>query len=945
MRKLLSLSFLLMLALTFGTACSKKQRVKEEAPGDGCGVEAEMEAEEPFAEEEMPPAEEEEGMPPAEEEEGMPPAEEEEGMPPMEEEEEMPPAEEEEEMPPAEEEEEMPPPEAEEEPIDEFEIPEDVTADKERMAQVKQRLMALAGQLYAAGELERARDQYRRVLLLDPGDEEARAQFRKISQELGERVPVAEDIIERESDRVSARRQQTMVELNRRLRQARVAEENGDYATAIQKYEEILNILNWYKYQAGFPVTTEQARALIERARAQKRLDEDRRTAEDIEAIKKQEEVHRRREKDEDLRRMKVFLQMASDAFDRGDYDLAVAHARKVLALDPQNRSAQGLVRIAQESKYVADRSDIQERFNDEWRTIMEIMEHRALPHPDILRFPATWDEVSRRRPKTTGPRGFAAPDPRAEQIRNTLAGTPVFEIDWKAGEITLSGAIQYLRSVTGLNFVLSQKVKEEKADTEIELKVDNVAVTQVLDLITEPNEMAWKVRNGVVMILGKEEAVDKPVLQFYDVKDLVAKISDFPGQEINLVPSKYQPPEEEEELEPVSPFEVDALIEVIKTTVEPESWDTIEGADIQPKNNVLVVTTTPEIHQKIGRFLQDLRRNTGLLISLEVRFMVAEDRFLRDVGVDVRGLGDQTGGVGLPGLGTATEFDDSFAGSPANPSGSPLNVIPEPSSIGTSRVPGAFYGDGADGEYKGRVENLFDFLLNFDERGQATATAQAGTGFRGANSGGLSFQHVFLDDTQLEVILRAVEKTERIEEINAPRLTVYDTQRANVSVMTQNSYVQDFDVEIAQAAAIGDPIVQTIRDGIILDVRPIVSADRRFITMELRPTVADLVRPIPTFLTSLATGPPVVIQVPEIAISRVRTTVTMPDGGTLMLGGIRFFRDLVAESGIPILSKIPIISFLFSRKAKTIQRRNLLILIKADVLVPEEHAPGLGFR
>ncbi|MCK6461189.1 MAG: HEAT repeat domain-containing protein [Planctomycetes bacterium] len=43
---------------------------------------------------------------------------------------------------------------------------------------------------------------------------------------------------------------------------------------------------------------------------------------------------------------------------------------------------------------------------------------------------------------------------------------------------------------------------------------------------------------------------------------------------------------------------------------------------------------------------------------------------------------------------------------------------------------------------------------------------------------------------------------------------------RANLMVGTQNSYIQDFDVEIAQAAAIGDPIVQTIRDGIILDVK-----------------------------------------------------------------------------------------------------------------------------
>ena len=43
---------------------------------------------------------------------------------------------------------------------------------------------------------------------------------------------------------------------------------------------------------------------------------------------------------------------------------------------------------------------------------------------------------------------------------------------------------------------------------------------------------------------------------------------------------------------------------------------------------------------------------------------------------------------------------------------------------------------------------------------------------------------------------------------------------RVNIMVGTQTSYISDFDVEIAQAAAIGDPIVRTIRDGIILDFK-----------------------------------------------------------------------------------------------------------------------------
>jgi tetratricopeptide (TPR) repeat protein len=814
---------------------------------------------------------------------------------------------------------------------------------KERGDAVKKQLRTLAERLSSEGDLQGAKEQYRRILLIDPQDEDAKANFQRLSQELGERVPTVEEVLDAESNAVKARHDQTVVELNRRLHEARIAEQGGDYDTAIRKYEEILNILAWYRYQADFPVTTEQARAYLDRAKQQRDLEASRNKAKMIQEIQQEQEQAHAREQAEEVRRMKVFLDRAKDAFDRGEYDVAIADAEKVLAIDPRNESAMKLVQIAKETKYVADRTDIREEFSDQWRSVMEDLEHAAVPHPEILNFPANWDEISRRRPKIAGTRGVTTPDPRKEQILNNLAGTRVFAIDWKAGDVTLSGAINYLRSVTGLNFILSQKIKEEKADSEIVLKVDNVSVEQVLDLITEPNEMAWKVNKGVVMILSKEEAIDKPVLQFYDVKDLVAKIQDFPGQEINLVPSKYQPPEAPEVPEPKSPFEIDSLIEVIRQTIQPSAWE-IEGVDIQPKNGVLVVRQIPEVHQKIAQFLSDLRKNTGVLVNMEVRFLRAEDRFLRDVGVDIRGLGDDTGGVGAPGLGAATPFDDSFFGSPANPQNSPPGVIPEPSSIGTRNSAGVFYGDGQDGEYKGRVENLFDFALQFDERGRATQSA-ATNASTGDNSGGLSIQHVYLDDTQLEVILRAVEKNQRIEEIAAPRLTVYDTQRANVSVMTQNSYVSDFDVEIAQAAAIGDPIVQTIRDGIILDVKPIVSADRRFITMELRPTVADLVRPIPTFLTSLATGPPVVIQVPEIAISRVRTTVTMPDGGTLLLGGIKFFKDVQAESGVPILSKIPVISFFFTRKAKLIQRSNLLILIKALVVIPEEHAGGLGVQ
>ena len=147
--------------------------------------------------------------------------------------------------------------------------------------------------------------------------------------------------------------------------------------------------------------------------------------------------------------------------------------------------------------------------------------------------------------------------------------------------------------------------------------------------------------------------------------------------------------------------------------------------------------------------------------------------------------------------------------------------------------------------------------------------------------------------------------------------------------------------MEIAQAAAVANPVIGVVRDGVSLDVRPVVSADRKFITMELRPTVLDLALPIPTFTTTLGVGQPIKIQLPQTTLKMVRTTVTLPDGGTVLLGGMKISNKKRLDSGIPILSKLPIISFLFGRKGTSVTNSNLLILIRASIVIPAEHEPA----
>jgi type II secretory pathway component GspD/PulD (secretin) len=296
-------------------------------------------------------------------------------------------------------------------------------------------------------------------------------------------------------------------------------------------------------------------------------------------------------------------------------------------------------------------------------------------------------------------------------------------------------------------------------------------------------------------------------------------------------------------------------------------------------------------------------------------------DNFLRDVGVDIRGLGGTKGANATlddvtNGLedGASAGLDNGGVGVPANASGRPSA--------------GAFFNDNSDGDYRGRTEHIFD--------GSLSSTL--------SNLGGAVLQWTLLDDTQLALIWRAVEKKQEARLLQSPNLTVFNTQRANITLINQLAFVQDFDVEVAQTAFIADPQIAIIQDGLALDVKPVVSNDRRFVTLQLQPTVATLRRPIPTFSTSLgAFTSPVTLQLPEINIQKAQTTVRVPDGGTLLIGGLKNINMVDIKSETPFLSKIPIVSFFFSRRGSAQDFSNLLIVIRARItdLGEEEMAWG----
>ena len=196
------------------------------------------------------------------------------------------------------------------------------------------------------------------------------------------------------------------------------------------------------------------------------------------------------------------------------------------------------------------------------------------------------------------------------------------------------------------------------------------------------------------------------------------------------------------------------------------------------------------------------------------------------------------------------------------------------------------------------------------------------------------------LDDAQVSVILRAVEKSQNIELINDQILSVHNTQRAYVTVINQQAYIQDFDVEVAQFEAVADPQINVLTEGVVLDVRPTINYNRKYLTLEIQPTVAEVVA-LNDFSTTLGGQTSAVqFQLPELQVQSVFTTAVVPDGGSILLGGLARIRNIERRAEVPWLANIPIVGFLFKEEGYNDEKQSLMIMLRAWITdVKEELA------
>jgi type II secretory pathway component GspD/PulD (secretin) len=137
-----------------------------------------------------------------------------------------------------------------------------------------------------------------------------------------------------------------------------------------------------------------------------------------------------------------------------------------------------------------------------------------------------------------------------------------------------------------------------------------------------------------------------------------------------------------------------------------------------------------------------------------------------------------------------------------------------------------------------------------------------------------------------------------------------------------------------------------------VLDVEAVISADRRYVTMTVQFGLNEDVTFTNIPVTGAAGGGDFgagrastfegVIQLPELQGTQINTTVSVPDKGTILLGGQRTVEEIEVEAGVPVLSKVPWLNRFFTNRATEKEEVTTLLLIRPEIIIQSEEEDRL---
>jgi general secretion pathway protein D len=443
-------------------------------------------------------------------------------------------------------------------------------------------------------------------------------------------------------------------------------------------------------------------------------------------------------------------------------------------------------------------------------------------------------------------------------------------------------------------------------------------------------------------------------------------------------------------------------LMDLIQSTVAQDTWDTQGGPGaIRPfeTNLSLVVSQTQEVHEEIANLLEQLRRLQDLQVTIEVRFITLADTFFERIGVDFdfniqSGVNQPLNMTAIPtqSNGSVSPFAQGINAAPGgrsqtiglDNSGNPGVALYNSGGVGNAgngaTGVGGVGGTGLGGTGTSTSNGQSFFSIPFRQNSFGSATVPSLPGLPDPATSAANFGFAILSDIEAYFLIQAAQGNTRSNVMQAPKVTLFNGQQAFVSDTRQRPFVTAVVPVVGDFAAAQQPVITVLNEGTAVNVQAVVSNDRRFVRLTLVPffsqigkveqfqfegsrstksktsdekSGADVKVPGADGLIGLTNGAAstgelelqsngTTIQLPEFLFTTVTTTVSVPDGGTVLLGGIKRLREGRNEFGVPILSKVPYINRLFKNVGLGRTTDSLMLMVTPRIIIQEEEEEKL---
>lgn len=620
------------------------------------------------------------------------------------------------------------------------------------------------------------------------------------------------------------------------------------------------------------------------------------------------------------------------------------------------------------------------------WETLSSA-ERSAIPYGDDndpIKYHVDWSSLSASREKYQGD-GQRERHPAELEIERKL-GTP---ITMKFTDAPLNEVIDYIKKVAKINVYLDPQglaAEGVHPSQPVSIELEEISIRSALKLVLAQFSLKYVINNEVLKITS-EHLGDRTVFpKTYNVADLVIPIPDFSPHEKhgiqralddgyrqtnqtlagvtggNIQPTGFDLATTSGQIPDniyaqggggagggtgSSTADFDSLITLITTTIEPESWEDVGGpGTVAPfeTNLSLVVSQTQEVHEKIADLLRQLRRLQDLQVTIEVRFITLTDNFFEQIGIDFD-----------------FNIDDN------------VNQLPNDDS-GRSTVVGLGFADGNPTNQTSTLANPVTNIINgFQDiqvrQGSFASTAPAFGGFTPATA--TTFGVAILSDIEAYFLVQAAQGDARANIMQSPKVTLFNGQSASIADQVQQPFVSSVTPVVGDFAAAQAPVIVVLAEGTTLSVQAVISQDRRYVRLTLIPFFSEI-RDVTEFTFEGSTSSTIdrsdsnqddgsgatsssatdniagftqgtTIQLPTFAFTTVTTTVSVPDGGTVLLGGVKRLREQRNEIGTPFLSKLPYVSRLFKNVGVGRETSSIMLMVTPRIIIQEEEESKLG--